>query len=64
MPDNFSNIVAVALSDYTTPKVVEDKNKGWVSVGISHDTGAFAVNSIRSWWYQMGKETYPDAKKL
>ena len=41
-----------------------DKNKGWVSVGISHDTGAFAVNSIRSWWYQMGKETYPDAKKL
>ncbi len=26
------------------------KNKGWVSVGISSDTAAFAVNSIRGWW--------------
>ena len=24
-------------------------NKGWVSVGIDHDTAAFAVNTIRSW---------------
>jgi hypothetical protein len=30
-----------------------DKNKGWVSVGISSDTAEFAVNSIRSWWYEM-----------
>ncbi|RUM61552.1 MAG: ISAzo13 family transposase, partial [Persephonella sp.] len=29
-------------------------NKGWVSVGISSDTAQFAVNSIRSWWYNMG----------
>jgi hypothetical protein len=25
-------------------------NQGWVSVGISADTGAFAVESIRRWW--------------
>ena len=25
-------------------------NAGWVSVGIDHDTAAFAVNAIRSWW--------------
>ena len=41
-----------------------DKNKGWVSVGISADTARFAVNSIGSWWYEMGKETYPDATEL
>lgn len=40
------------------------KNEGWVSVGISKDTAEFAVNSIRSWWQQMGKEQYLSAKKI
>jgi hypothetical protein len=40
------------------------QNKGWVSVGISSDTAQFAVNTIRTWWQQMGRETYPDATKL
>lgn len=40
------------------------KNEGWVSVGISKDTAEFAVNSIRTWWQQMGKEQYSSAKKL
>jgi hypothetical protein len=40
------------------------KNEGWVSVGISKDTATFAVNSIRTWWQQMGKEQYPLANKL
>lgn len=40
------------------------KDRGWVSVGISADTAQFAVNSIRSWWYSMGKQTYPDATEL
>jgi hypothetical protein len=39
-------------------------NAGWVSVGIDHDTGAFAVNAIRSWWKLMGRERYPDASTL
>ena len=39
-------------------------NTGWVSVGIDHDTAAFAVNAIRSWWTQMGRERYPDATRL
>ena len=40
------------------------QNQGWVSVGISSDTAEFAVNTIRIWWQQMGKEQYPEAKKL
>ncbi|MEO8962699.1 MAG: ISAzo13 family transposase [Ginsengibacter sp.] len=40
------------------------KNEGWVSVGNSKDTAEFAVNSIRTWWQQMGKEQYLSARKL
>ena len=40
------------------------RNKGWVSVGISSDTAAFAVNSIRSWWSEMGKSEYANADKI
>jgi hypothetical protein len=40
------------------------KNEGWVSVGISKDTAEFAVNSIRTWWQQMGKERYASASKV
>lgn len=39
-------------------------NHGWVSVGISADTGAFAVESIRRWWYKLGQARYPQAKAL
>lgn len=40
------------------------RNKGWVNVGVSYDTAQFAVESIRRWWYTMGKIAYPNAKKL
>jgi len=37
---------------------------GWVSIGIDHDTSAFAVNTIRSWWQATGRHAYPDAARL
>ncbi len=40
------------------------KNEGWVNVGISSDTAEFAVNTIRTWWKEMGKEQYLDCDKL
>ena len=40
------------------------RNAGWVSVGIDHDTAAFAVNSIRRWWHTMGRRAYPRARTL
>jgi len=40
------------------------QNVGWVNVGIDHDTAAFAVESIRRWWYSMGKPVYSEAKHL
>jgi len=41
-----------------------DVNEGWVSVGVSHDTAAFAVNTIREWWYNMGCERYQNTDRL
>jgi len=39
-------------------------NTGWVSVGTDHDTSAFAVATLRSWWNTVGKARYPNADKL
>jgi hypothetical protein len=39
-------------------------DEGWVSVGTDHDTSAFAVQTIRRWWFTMGRQRYPDAAEL
>ena len=39
-------------------------DEGWVSVGTDHDTSAFAVQTIRRWWFTMGQQRYPQAKEL
>jgi hypothetical protein len=39
-------------------------NQGWVSIGIDHDTAAFAVNTIRRWWKRMGRRRFPNAREL
>lgn len=41
-----------------------DKNKGWINLGIDHDTAEFAVESIRKWWIKIGKIKYPKTKTL
>jgi len=40
------------------------RNTGFVNVGTDHDTGAFAVASIRGWWRSEGRRLYPHAKEL
>jgi hypothetical protein len=49
-----------------TPYGIYDlgRNSGWVSVGIDHDTAAFAVAALRSWWTNEGADAYPKAKRL
>jgi Rhodopirellula transposase DDE domain len=39
-------------------------NTGWVNVGTDHNTAAFAVESIRRWWNDAGKDDYPAARRL
>jgi hypothetical protein len=40
------------------------RNEGWVSVGVDHDTAAFAVASILGWWSTMGKRINRGAREL
>ena len=41
-----------------------DRNTGFVNVGTNHDTGAFAVASIRGWWRAEGRKLYPKTRDL
>ena len=49
-----------------TPYGVYDlaDNTGWVSVGMSCDTAAFAVATIRRWWLEIGRLRHPLATRL
>ncbi len=40
------------------------RNAGFVNVGTDHDTGAFAVASIRGWWRADGRNLYLGARRL
>jgi hypothetical protein len=64
---------AVRVHDFVIPELgrvspygVYDlaANAGWVNVGIDHDTAAFAVESIRRWWWGAGRARYPGARRL
>lgn len=40
------------------------RNRGYVNLGTSHDTSAFACDSILQWWTAEGRAAYPQAKEL
>jgi hypothetical protein len=40
------------------------RNRGFVCVGTSSDTSEFAVDSIHSWWLQVGSQAYPQAEEI
>jgi hypothetical protein len=56
----------IAANGKAVPYGVYDiaANEGWVSVGLDHDTAAFAVESIRRWWRRMGRKRHPRARRL
>ena len=60
----------VEVYDFAKEKAVPygiydiNKNEGFVNVGTNYDTSAFAAESIRRWWLNMGNERYPKSKRL
>jgi hypothetical protein len=42
----------------------EARNAGYVRIGTSHETAAFAVATLRRWWSEEGRDRYPKAKRL
>ena len=43
---------------------VLNDNTGFVNLGISHDTPEFAGESVSQWWRCVGKNTFPESKRL
>jgi hypothetical protein len=41
-----------------------EADRGFVAVGISHETPRFAVDSIAQWWKRFGRSRYPEADEL
>jgi hypothetical protein len=63
----------VRVHDFPTPAVPRaypygiydvGRNTGFVNIGTDHDTGAFAVASIRGWWRHEGTRLYPSARTI
>ena len=63
----------VQVHDFPTPAVPRaypfgiydiGRNRGFVNVGTDHDTGEFAVASIRGWWRHEGRRLYPQATRV
>jgi hypothetical protein len=42
----------------------QQRNEGFVNIGISHDTAEFAVESVRRWWRWVGRRNYSQAARL
>jgi hypothetical protein len=40
------------------------QNCSWVSIGVDHDTAAFAVATLQLWWQRMGRMMYPQDQQL
>lgn len=43
---------------------VLNDNTGFVNLGTDHDTSEFAAESICRWWFTVGINTFPSAKKI
>lgn len=41
-----------------------NNNTAFVNLGTSKETAEFAAQSIRVWWQDIGKNTFPDANKI
>ena len=67
------NPVTVGVHDFPDPAMPKAvpygiydlaADTGWVSVGQDGDTAAFAVETLRRWWDNVGRISYPNAKRL
>lgn len=59
--------------DFPTPEVPRaypygiydiGRNAGFVNIGTDHDTGAFAVASVRGWWRAEGRAIYAQTTQI
>ncbi|WP_189317950.1 ISAzo13 family transposase, partial [Streptomyces brasiliensis] len=56
-PDGPGEVIPYGVYDLTA-------NTGWVGVGCDGNTAAFAVATIRRWWQEVGRDAYPQARRV
>ncbi len=39
-------------------------NKGYITLGSSHETAAFIIDNLKWWWFEHGSKEYPDATTI
>jgi hypothetical protein len=59
---DFWSLVKGVVAPYGIYDVL--KKQGFVNVGIDHDTGEFAVASLKKWWEEYGKKHYKKASGI
>jgi len=57
--NSFSDGVIIPHSLYDV-----QMNRGYIQIGTSHDTSEFACDSFRHWWYEHGRQDYPNATSI
>ena len=64
--ETFDHDFPSAASGVIIPHGLYDvkRNDGHVNLGISHDTGEFACDSIERWWESRGRILYPQATSI
>jgi len=66
IPKVFSSDYAHLATGKAIPHGIFDckLNKGYITIGNSHETAAFIIDNLRWWWNEFGKNNYPDATHL
>ncbi len=49
---------------FPTASTTSPPTRAFVGVGVDNDTAAFAVQTLRGWWTEVGSIKYPNAKRL
>lgn len=62
----FDHDVPSLATGVIIPPGIDDlaRNQGWIHVGLSRDTTAFACDSLRMFWHGDGQRLYPNASAI
>jgi transposase len=52
------------VSTYDFPEGLDKDDSAWTYVSIDHDASVFAVTTIEQWWHTMGKNKYPNTRRI
>jgi hypothetical protein len=65
-PEVFDHDYSYLASGKAIPHGIYDirLNKGFITIGNSHETAAFVVDNLKWWWNEYGAEQYPDATTI